>query len=610
MAGHHSHSTTSPQTRFGFEPYDRPRPRDSPAKESGKSRRKSSFDKRLHHFSPNTSIDATNRHASGGGQTASREQATAVRSFHRPQLAISSDKVFAEARLHPEAYLGRWTYDPTTRLPFRLRVNARFDVHLPIRYLDERHNHAIGRRKVWGTDIYTDDSDLAALVLHTHGGGMPSTGGDLRCSVRVLPRLFSYKGSTRNDLRSRGWSTPHDGLSLYLEHVDGTSWQEQVRGLGFAKRKLVESTGLKRTAVPDPFLRCDWRSKKYRRHQGEGSDLDVDDAQGEAAQVAQAGGAPSAKAVGAESPKPGDAAADTEDEGDDEHGDSAMEVVPDGDVTIEMDDQGTEAADDSYIDRSVEVESGVPAGVESKEGNLLESAPEQQTEGTNAQPVASEVLAENFVDQPAEVHQVDAAAVGLDTDLQSVRADESAAQTSGTAAEVQLAAAENEALGAKQGVASPKQDEKPGEESSLERDVQKDEASAVKPLSPSGPPEMTAESVAQLDREAAAALGPAAVDVTLESKPIDVKIEETAKAIEADTTAKPLESVSGDAQAVKAQEVEDTLSAEQATGSALIGTGSDPNIAERQEPDADAPPVAAEAQPKDSRSEVTVDKAT
>jgi hypothetical protein len=47
---------------------------------------------------------------------------------------------------------------------------------------------------VWGTDLYTDDSNVCAAAVHA--GVIPATGGQL--SVTIQPGQGSYTGSTRN----------------------------------------------------------------------------------------------------------------------------------------------------------------------------------------------------------------------------------------------------------------------------------------------------------------------------------------------------------------------------------------------------------------------------
>ncbi len=52
---------------------------------------------------------------------------------------------------------------------------------------------------VWGTDIYTDDSYLAAVAVHA---GILEDGETGTVVVTILPGEESYTGSTRNDVTS------------------------------------------------------------------------------------------------------------------------------------------------------------------------------------------------------------------------------------------------------------------------------------------------------------------------------------------------------------------------------------------------------------------------
>jgi hypothetical protein len=55
---------------------------------------------------------------------------------------------------------------------------------------------------VWGTEVYTSDSHLAAAVVHA---GLLQPGQKGIIKVRVLPGQKSYQGSTANGVTSRGW---------------------------------------------------------------------------------------------------------------------------------------------------------------------------------------------------------------------------------------------------------------------------------------------------------------------------------------------------------------------------------------------------------------------
>ena len=128
------------------------------------------------------------------------------------------------------------------------------------------------RRKLWGTDVYTDDSDVLAMCVHAGWVEGPSlvpegipawvppgraarawTGldgqrkanlgsstdtaatatatatatdlganapCDLSVILRIAPKLIAYKGCQRSGLKSRSWGNTHDGVSLVVESVE------------------------------------------------------------------------------------------------------------------------------------------------------------------------------------------------------------------------------------------------------------------------------------------------------------------------------------------------------------------------------------------------------
>lgn len=58
--------------------------------------------------------------------------------------------------------------------------------------------------QVWGTDVYTDDSSLAAAAVHA---GVLAAGQKGVVTVSVLPGQDGYAGSTRNGVTSGGWGS-------------------------------------------------------------------------------------------------------------------------------------------------------------------------------------------------------------------------------------------------------------------------------------------------------------------------------------------------------------------------------------------------------------------
>ncbi|XP_058773511.1 uncharacterized protein LOC131647658 [Vicia villosa] len=71
-------------------------------------------------------------------------------------------------------------------------------------------NHQVRGGQIWGTDVYTYDSDLVAVLMHTGycfptASPPPSAIKELRAYIRVLPPLDCYISTQRNNLRSRAW---------------------------------------------------------------------------------------------------------------------------------------------------------------------------------------------------------------------------------------------------------------------------------------------------------------------------------------------------------------------------------------------------------------------
>ena len=100
----------------------------------------------------------------------------------------------------------------------------------------------VKQARVWGTDVYTDDSDLLAVLFHSSwlrpitSAWLPKrdangdiaepvkrvkrTQDDLRVIIRVAPKLVRYVASERASFVSRGWGNSHDGVSYVIEKVD------------------------------------------------------------------------------------------------------------------------------------------------------------------------------------------------------------------------------------------------------------------------------------------------------------------------------------------------------------------------------------------------------
>lgn len=118
----------------------------------------------------------------------------------------------------------------------------------------------LAERKLWGSEVYTDDSDIVAMCVHSgwiegpskmypaipkrpNEGSLFYSPPDLRVTLRVAPRLVGYQESFGGGLWSRNWLGIHDGVSLLVEAValEKPGWAD--------KANLPGSRGTKHAAA-------------------------------------------------------------------------------------------------------------------------------------------------------------------------------------------------------------------------------------------------------------------------------------------------------------------------------------------------------------------------
>ncbi|KAI8092200.1 histone deacetylation protein Rxt3-domain-containing protein [Gilbertella persicaria] len=181
----------------------------------------------------------------------------------KPKLIVKNDQVWKSIEGIEEKSLGFQLYSPHLLLPnLENCVNGLMEIRVPARFLTF-DNVRVKKRAIWGTDIYTDDSDIVAMAIHSgkyqpefieptvepgdpfalaiagkqresieaakklamsgkkyvhrHDHLIPDH--DLKVTVRVLPTLQSYASTIRNKLKSREWGR-HDGMSLFVNKVE------------------------------------------------------------------------------------------------------------------------------------------------------------------------------------------------------------------------------------------------------------------------------------------------------------------------------------------------------------------------------------------------------
>ncbi|XP_031402086.1 uncharacterized protein LOC116211729 isoform X1 [Punica granatum] len=89
------------------------------------------------------------------------------------------------------------------------RGGPTLEIRIPAEHVTATNRQVRGGQ-LWGTDIYTYDSDLVAVLMHTGfcrptASPPPSAIQELRATIRVLPPLESYISTLRNNVRSRAW---------------------------------------------------------------------------------------------------------------------------------------------------------------------------------------------------------------------------------------------------------------------------------------------------------------------------------------------------------------------------------------------------------------------
>jgi len=149
------------------------------------------------------------------------------------------------------------------------------------------------RRQLWGTEIYTDDSDVIAAAVHS--GWLKGSFGeldkdihelcdneseaedeeepevltslserprkpvkvpqdhDVHITVLVCPPLESYASSSQHHISSREWTTRHDGMSFLIHRLDfvneGPATRYAERGIAARKQRIAREEASRREAA-------------------------------------------------------------------------------------------------------------------------------------------------------------------------------------------------------------------------------------------------------------------------------------------------------------------------------------------------------------------------
>jgi hypothetical protein len=188
--------------------------------------------------------------------------------LYTPRISAPSTKSSSES--------SKFGYSTTPQpLPrFEQRENCTFTVRVPRFRIDQSHREEIcARRALWGTGVYTDDSDPVAAAIHSgffrgawgedvesmldleikdtyqhappaaeadtskpgsQANGprlppIPPPNQDLHITLLILPRLERYDSTVMFGIKSRKWDGRHDGMSFKVHRVD---WVDDGVGRG------------------------------------------------------------------------------------------------------------------------------------------------------------------------------------------------------------------------------------------------------------------------------------------------------------------------------------------------------------------------------------------
>ncbi|KEF57795.1 uncharacterized protein A1O9_05715 [Exophiala aquamarina CBS 119918] len=277
--------------------------------------------------------------------------AAEVTPVFRPKKTIRISSVIALAGRNRRRHLGSFKYDPVvapTELPrpsplkfdVSIRpsllpsfadaehVNCTYTIRVSRTWLQPRERGIIcAERYLWGSGIYTDDSDPLAAAMHSgfissvHPAGIDEAllervieeqnpriegstapakpknveeGKDLHLTLVVLPQLEQYVESVRFGIKSRTWpeesstlsegantnKTPHDGVSFMIlkaEFVQDGTEVKRVGRTGVEKRErlrreLMERKRgfeLEKQKIAEAVARAKLRKDEQRRRAGD-----------------------------------------------------------------------------------------------------------------------------------------------------------------------------------------------------------------------------------------------------------------------------------------------------------------------------------------------------
>jgi hypothetical protein len=124
------------------------------------------------------------------------------------------------------------------------------DVKIPAGATTSANAH-LRTRQLWGTDTYTADSDLMAVLTHAGYYRPSATAPPTLLEVHVIVRAAAhpedgYPSTSRNGIRSRAWGTMHDGVGFVIESARAVTSND-------ASIDLTPSAGTHKVVAPTFF---------------------------------------------------------------------------------------------------------------------------------------------------------------------------------------------------------------------------------------------------------------------------------------------------------------------------------------------------------------------
>ena len=236
----------------------------------------------------------------------------------KPTITVDNSAILASVNGLPRHHLGSTLYAPLLRGPttsseehakfgyvstpkpiprFDGKANCTFTVRVPRYYLQRSQREEIClTRALWGSEVYTDDSDPIAAAIHSgwirgewaedvdvsmldlskdetkavkstqnqpisetpvtfnnppESPMTPYAQKDLHITLLILPTLQSYASLVCHGLKSRAWTTKHDGMSFKVEKI---SWVDEGVGRGEERGGEARRKRLKALMTPPSLI--------------------------------------------------------------------------------------------------------------------------------------------------------------------------------------------------------------------------------------------------------------------------------------------------------------------------------------------------------------------